>query len=188
MDIKTFVMMGRPGSGKGKQTELLSQELGFKVFSSGKKVREIAAMDTPLGRRIAEISESGKLTPFWFASYLFENALIELPNEEGIIFEGACRTIEEAQLFDDVTELLGRDFRMLYLDVSEEEARTRTIKRKELEGRADDARMETRLAVYQAETAPAVEFFRTKGKLIEINGEQTPEEVFAEIKEKISHL
>ena len=59
MKYKTIVMMGKPGSGKGVQSELLAKETGFKVFSTGARLREMAKQNTSVGRKVKEVIESG---------------------------------------------------------------------------------------------------------------------------------
>jgi len=184
----TLVMIGRPGSGKGVQTKLMVDKTGFKTFSTGDKLRELKKADTPIGRKIADTIDKGNLMPHWFASFLFEEAVIYLPPEQGIVYEGAGRKPEEAQLFDEVMTWLGRPYKALYLDVADEVSMRRLSKRREMEGREDDAEavILDRLNVYKKEVAPAIEVFRKNGALIDINGDQTPEEVHEEIVRKLS--
>ncbi len=190
MKVNTFIFMGRPGSGKGVQSEMLAQKLGLPIFSTGNRVREVAKLDTDLGRKIREVSESGELTPFWFASYLFQEALFKLKDGEGIIFEGVGRKEPEARLFNEIEEWLGNEFRIFHLNVSEESARKRLMLRGEKEGRADDApeRIPVRFQKFQEETQAALNFFRSVGKVIEIDGEPLPDAVFAQVVAEIEKL
>jgi len=185
---KTFAMVGRPGSGKGMQTSLLSKKTGFKTFSTGDKFRELQKADTPLGHKIAEIMDSGNLMPHWFASFLFEEAVMYLPADEGIIYEGVGRKAPEAELFHEVMTWLGRPYKAVYLDVHDGISVDRLMKRKEIENRKDDNEetIKHRLKVYQEEVVPAIEVFKKHGTLLDINGDQTPEEVFAEILKQVS--
>lgn len=182
--------MGRPGSGKGVQSELLNKHLGYKIFSTGSRVREISKADTPLGHKVAEVSNAGLLTPFWFASYLFEEAIFLLKTDEGIIFEGVGRKEEEAKLFTEINDWLGRDFRIIYLDVSENTAVERLKKRREIEHREDDKgdKLETRMESYTKYTIPALDYFKSMGKVIEVDGEPSEEIISENIMQKISTL
>ena len=179
--------MGLPGSGKGAQSALLAKKLGCPVFSTGNRVREIAKEDTILGHKVKEISDSGALTPAWFASFLFEEALFALKEGEQIIFEGVGRREDEARLFAEICQWLGHDFRVLFLDVKEESVIARIHKRRELENRKDDndETIKNRLDNYLAHTLPAVNYFRSIGKVIEINGEPLQPEVFAQVCNKL---
>lgn len=182
--------MGRPGSGKGMQAKMLAEKLGYPVYSTGAKVREISKGATYLGNRIKEIQEKGELTPPWFASYLFEDALLHLSLDDGLIFEGAGRTESEARLFDEVNGWLGRDYRILYLDVKEESILARLSKRHGVEGRVDDdpERVQTRFKEFAVRTMPALGYFRSIGKVIEIDGEPLPDAVFAQVLSEIQKL
>ena len=178
--------MGRPGSGKGAQSKLLAEKVGGRMFSTGDRVREIAKEDSTLGQKVKEVSESGGLTPSWFASFLFEEVLLRLSSDEIIVFEGMGRKEPEARLFAEICEWLGRDFRVIYLDVSEQSIKDRLRKRLEIEGRVDDNNLENRLDNYNAQTIPALNFFRSIGKVIDIDGEPLPDVVAQEVWQKIS--
>ena len=180
-----IIFMGRPGSGKGVQSEMLSKALGLPVFSTGAEVRKTALEDTLLGKRIKEISDIGGLTPFWFASYLFEKALFVLKDDESLIFEGVGRKLGEAQLFAEIASWLGRDFRVIYLEVCEETVGQRLEKRRETSGRPDDQgeKLENRFKHYNEETLPALEYFKSLGKVIEIDGEPDADTVHAHVLE-----
>lgn len=185
---KTLVMVGKPGSGKGTQAKLVAEKTGWKVFSTGDKFRELKKADTPLGRKIKDTIDNGKLMPYWFASFLFEEAVVYLPAEEGIIYEGAGRLPSEAELFHDVMEWLERPYRAVYLDVHGDVSMDRLKKRKLIEGRADDEedKIKVRLAVHEKEVEPAMDVFRGKGTLLHINGDQTIEQVHEEILLKLA--
>ena len=187
----TFFMMGRPGSGKGTQANNLAKQLGATIFSSGVRYRQIAAEDTFIGNKIKSIIDAGELTPSWFAAYLFTESILKLPSlESPIVYEGAGRKPEEAERIDDVLGWLERPYVVIHLDVSEEEIRSRLLKRAELERRKDDSEesLNVRLMAYARDTAHSIEFFRGKKKVLEVNGNQPQDQVFAEIIEKISKL
>jgi adenylate kinase len=185
---KTLVMVGKPGSGKGTQAKLVAEKTGWKVFSTGDKFRELKKADTPLGRKIKETMDGGHLMPYWFASFLFEEAVVYLAPEEGIVYEGAGRLPSEAELFHDVMHWLERPYRAVYLDVPAEVVMERLKKRKLIEGRADDEedKIKVRLSVHEKEVEPAMDVFRAKGTLLHINGDQTIESVHEEILKKLT--
>lgn len=188
--IKTFILMGRPGCGKGKQARLLSEKTGFGIFSTGARFREIAAQENQLGKKVGEIMNSGALMPNWFASFLFQEKIFSLDVNDGVIFEGVGRMEPEAKLFSEISFWLERDFRVLHLNVSEAVVKERISKRLEREGRVDDdpLKLQTRFDEYEKHTVPALNYFRSIGKVIEIDGEPTPDAVFEEIWSKVSSL
>ena len=180
--------MGRPGAGKGVQSEMLAKKIGCTVFSTGARCRSLAKQSTALGKKVAETIHAGNLTPYWLASFLFEEALFALADDEQIIFEGVGRKLPEAKLFAEINTWLGRDFRIINLEASEETVTERLHKRREIEGREDDAgdKLATRFTNFNNETAPALEFFRSIGKVIDIDGEPLPDAVFASVLEKLA--
>ena len=188
--IKTFVLMGLPGSGKGKQAELLNEKTGFPVHSSGNEYRKIAKGSGLVADKVREILNSGGLEPAWFSTFLFQKSLLSLLPDEGIIFEGAGREEPEARLFAEVCEWLGRDFRVLHLKVSEAAVAERLRKRQGIENRQDDnpSVFQNRMNNFYEYTLPAIEYFRSINKVIDIDGEPLSDVVFAELWQKVSAL
>jgi adenylate kinase len=187
--IKTIVFMGRPGSGKETQANLLSEKTGFTVFSTGKKFRELREHQDTLGAHVREAYDTAKLLPVWFAEYLFEDALFNLNAEDGIIFEGTGRAREEAQLFHEVTTWLGRPYVVVNLDLDETEARRRQTERALVQNRTDsntEAKISTRFEEYNAHTAKALEFFREQGVVVDVPAAGTVEAIHRDILTKLN--
>ena len=189
--VSLVLIIGRPGSGKGTQTDLLAKKLGWKTFSSGAIFRELRAKPGPLGDKVRAVYDEGLLHPYWFPAYLFQNVILNTEPSEGLITEGLCRALKEAELFDDVLTWLGRGYIVINLAVSDEEAARRQSHRNKIDERADSntpEKIQVRLNEYKENTEPVIDFFRTKGTLVEINGEQTPEEIAAELYGKLKEL
>jgi adenylate kinase len=176
-------MMGRPGSGKGTQGMLLAKKLGAEIYSSGNRLREMAKGEGFVAGKIRSVVNEGDLLPAWFSSHLFVEALLSLSPKDGIVFEGACRRLEEAEAFDETTTWLERPYRAIFLDISDEEVEKRLAIRRGVAGRADDASdtVEHRLHEYATNTVPALEFLRAKGMVIDIASDGTIEEVHAKV-------
>jgi adenylate kinase len=183
MDIQTFLMMGRPGSGKGTQGKLLADAMGAKLYSSGERFRDLATKDTYLGKKVKMHIERGDLLPHWLASFLYEETLFALEPSEIIVFEGACRKEAEAVRFHEVARWLNRPYKAIFVDVPEEVLRARLLERSKTEGRADDSAdvITNRFVQYNADTAHAIEYFASQGELITINGNRPIEEVHQDI-------
>ncbi len=179
MDAKTFIMIGRPGAGKGTQAKLLAQKLGGQVIDSGARCREIATQDTFFGRKTKAVIDSGDLMPEWFSIYLFEDALIKLEPAQAVVFEGAGRKLLEAQEFDRAANWLERPYQVVYLSAPEEELRKRLLERAGVQGRADDAAaaIEVRMQRFAEHTEPSIEYFRSRGVLVEVSSLPPIEEV-----------
>jgi len=182
-NTKTFLMMGRPGSGKGTQAKMLGLVVGARVYSSGARLREMAASGSYFGNRTKVVMERGDLMPVWVSQYLFEEALIKLEPADAIIFEGSCRILEEAMRFHEAAVWLGRPYIAVYIDAPEDVLRERLLKRAGVEGRADDnaAALQERFDKFTELTSKSLEYFKNEGTLVTINGNQSVDEVHAAV-------
>ncbi len=181
METHTVFFIGKPGCGKGTQAKLLSEKVGWPIFSAGKLFREIAKNATPVGRKMKMENDSGLLAPHWFAMYLYLKSLFSIPDDSGAIFDGFNRKVPEAELVISSLEWLNRPFFIFNIEVSDEEVRRRLAGRKMTEGRTDDSVVDERLKEYYEYTEPAMGVFRASGRLIEVNGEQTPERIAEDV-------
>lgn len=181
-DTRMIFFIGKPGCGKGTQAKLLSEKTGWRTISAGDQFRAIASEDTPLGRKVKSEVDAGLLTPHWLATYLYLKVFFSLPGDASAIFDGFNRKASEAEIVIESLAWLARPFSILDIRVSDEEVRRRLALRKEVEGRADDSAVDMRLKEYREHSEPVIDMFRKAGMLIEINGEQSPEKVAADIR------
>lgn len=190
-NIKTILFMGQTGSGKGVQSKLLSEKTGFEVFSTGGRYRELRVGESDLAKRIREQYDGGLLMPSWFSTFLFQEVTLHRPLNVGIIHESTAKTVFEAQQFDDVMEWLRRPYIMFCLSISQEESMRRQLARAGVESRPEsdsEEKLKVRFAEYEAKTGPAIEFFRKKGKVIDIEGERPVEVVHQDVLDHLSKL
>ncbi len=215
-----FIFLGRAGSGKGTQAELLVKKLGLIYIGSGELLRERAKIQDFTGQKTDTALKRGELATSLIVA-LWINRLEEIKQQQddkfkGIIFDGSPRKIIEAQLLDEALKWYewDKNIKVLLIDISRQEAFNRLTKRRicqqcgqlipfvgrykelencdkcggELEVRADDTpeAINVRLNLYEQEVVPAIEFYKQKGLLVKINGEQSIEDVHQEILEKIS--
>lgn len=175
--------MGAPGSGKGTQAKLLAEKIGGRVYSSGDRLREMAASGSYFGKRAQAVMTAGDLMPVWVSQYLFEEALISLEPADAIVFEGSGRILEEAMRFHEAAQWLGRPYTAIYLDATEEHLKQRLLKRHGIEGRADDAdsALNERFEKFRELTLKSIDYFKKEGTLVVVNGEQTVEAVHSDI-------
>jgi len=187
MDINTYLMVGRPGSGKGTQGKLLADFLDAQLFSTGDTFRAWAKDGSYTGTRLRAAMEAGELLPNWLASFTFERVVFGLEPADKIVFEGACRTGPEAELFNDIANWLPRPYKAVYLRISEEEAWKRLLERAHSSGRADDVDtvIKKRFEEYKAKNEAVIEHFRKVGTLVEIDGEHSVEEVQQSIRKAL---
>ena len=187
-EFKFISLLGKPGSGKGTQAELLEKKFPFEHISTGELLRERVKKRDFIARRLHEIMETGGLVPTPSVFQLWMPRLEHLRKQktfQGLVFDGSPRKLYEAQMLDELLQLYDWDknFKVLHLVISDREALRRLQKR----GRSDDDRKGIlhRLKVFKKEVVPAISYYKKKGEVVEINGEQSVENVHKEILRKL---
>ncbi len=190
---QVYIFMGRSGCGKGTQVEFFMKDLSEKdtkknlYIETGSFFREFIQSDSYTATFSKQVVESGGLPPAAMAVYLWMTYLVNnFTGKENIISDGAPRKLLEAELLDGVFKFYGiKNYKVIYINVSREWAKEKLFGR----GRKDDTEegVESRLAWFDKDVMPAVEFFKNNKdcEFIDINGEQTREEVHAEILQKV---
>ena len=183
---KIIFFLGRPGSGKGTQIDYLEKSTGFKVIRTGELLRKKATEDDFLGKKTKEALSEGALIPTPLVFLIWMPLLVRFREEgvPGVIFDGNPRKLYEAKMLEELFTMFGwSNLTALHLNISPEEARRRMLAR----GRQDDNEKEiaNRLSWFEEEVMPVVENYNQEGKLIDVNGEQSVEQVWEEIKEKL---
>jgi len=182
---RLFLFVGRTASGKEKQSRKLAEKINAPVFMTGERFREIIRSGSPLGEKIKDDYEKGLLMPSWVADYMFQDFVFNLRYDKSAVFEGSGRDKKQAEVVEAVTEWLGREYVAFNLEVSPETVIARSLSRQR-DATDEEEVIKTRLAEYERLTAPAIEHFRSLGKLVDIDGENSPEEVHSEVMKHIS--
>jgi len=179
------ILFGAPGSGKGTQAERVAVTTGTPHVSTGAILRAEVARGSDLGREAQPIMQSGALVPDDLMVRIIESRLAEPDAERGVILDGFPRTVPQAEALD---EMLGRNRRevglILYLEVDPELIKERILRRAAIDGRSDDTAeaLAERMRVYQRDTAPVVEHYRSRGTRVErIDGSPPIDEVTEQI-------
>ncbi|MEJ5978319.1 adenylate kinase [Novosphingobium sp. PS1R-30] len=116
-----IILLGPPGAGKGTQAQRLVESRGMVQLSTGDMLRETRKADTPLGRQVAEVMDSGALVSDEIVSAMIDEKLAGLPAETGVIFDGYPRTAAQAHSLDDILAGRGRKLdSVIELDVNED--------------------------------------------------------------------
>jgi adenylate kinase len=177
-----IVLFGPPGSGKGTQAENLVAKYDLIHLSTGDMLRAEIAAATPLGLEAKTLMDRGELVPDAVVIGMIENKLDSNKKAEGFVFDGFPRTVKQAEALD---ELLARHEApikvVLSLYVTEEELTKRILKRGETSGRADDRNesiVKNRVAEYRNKTEPLAKYYEAQGKLKQIVGEGSIDEIF----------
>jgi len=184
-----LVFFGIQGSGKGTQAKRLAKEFGYDIFEAGGELRRIAASGSELGEKVKSYIDVGELVPHEIIMKVVEEAIRERPMEQKILFDGIPRDSDQANGFDEIMKTIGREFRCVHILLDAEEAVARILKRAEIEGRADDASEETvrkRMGTFLGKTMPVIEGYKEKGKVVEIDGQGTVEEIYERVKKSVN--
>lgn len=175
-----LILFGPPAAGKGTQAKKLVSERGYIQLSTGDMLRAARTSGTELGKKVAHIMDSGALVSDDIVIALIEEQLDRTPNAPGFIFDGFPRTIPQAEALDASLAKRGRKVdAVIRLKVDETALLNRVAKRFEAEGRADDnpEAFKKRLTAYNAQTAPLLPKYKGEGKLMEIDGMASVDQV-----------
>jgi adenylate kinase len=186
---RRILLLGAPGVGKGTQAVRLVRKLGIPQISTGDMLRAAVAEKSPIGLEAQAYMERGDLVPDEVVIGVAEERLRRADTEQGFILDGFPRTTAQARALDEILERLGRKLeRCLVLDVDEAELLERLRKRAQLEGRKDDnvETVRARMVVFKEQTAPLIDYYRSQGILVELNGLGTVEEVAQRIDEALA--
>jgi adenylate kinase len=179
-----IVFIGPPGSGKGTQSRRLVERLQIPHFSTGELLRAAKQQDSPVGQLAAKYMDEGKLVPDPIVLGLVGEELAKPDYVRGCLFDGFPRTVQQAEALDAALQQRGTPLDLVIeLRVNEEEITRRTLERAKQEGRADDnpATIRQRMEVYWRQTAPLLDYYRGKGRLLTVDAMGTPDEVFARV-------
>ena len=185
------VIFGAPGSGKGTQSELIISKYGFFHISTGDILRQEIKKQTELGLTAEEYIKTGQLVPDELIIKILSDVLDANTDVKGFIFDGFPRTIAQGEALDNLLREKNTSIiAVLNLDVDEKELLNRLVKRGEGSGRPDDNPevIQNRLEVYRNQTEPLKEYYKKKGKLFQIKGNNVIEDVFEQIAEVLDRL
>lgn len=184
-DMFNLILFGPPGSGKGTQSEKLIAQYGFKHLSTGDLLRAEIANKTPLGLEAKSLMDKGQLVPDEVVIGMISSALEANPGVPGFLFDGFPRTTAQAAALDKLLSLKGSSIGVvLFLQVPDEELIGRMVNRAKTSGRADDADpavLQKRLDVYKRDTLPVSGHYGALGKVVEIEGVGTVDDIFGKL-------
>lgn len=209
------VLMGAPGAGKGTQAELITRTFGLPHISSGDLFRDQIQRGTPLGREAQEYIRRGQLVPDDITTRMVLQRLEEPDTARGALLDGFPRTLAQAVALDQALARRGVGlYRVVNIRVPEDELLRRLAGRltcpvckatyhpqehpprregicdrcgSELIMREDDRPDTTRrrLAEYFAKTVPVLEYYRARGVLVEVDGNQPIARVSSELLDRL---
>lgn len=191
MDLQTLIFIGRSGAGKGMQSGILQKflsentpEVPILYIETGEHFRRHIKDSGHTWDLARAVNEAGGRQPDFLAVWVWSHLFIEkMRGGEHIVFDGTPRSLGEAKMLSTALPFYERhNPTVVFLNVSRPWAEERLRGR----GRVDDLNPEVvakRLAWYEDDVLPAVDYYRKNPayNFLEINGEQTPEEVFNDI-------
>jgi adenylate kinase len=202
-----IILLGAPGAGKGTQAVMLSEKLKITQVASGDLFRQALQKETELGKKAKVYMEKGQLVPDEITIQMVLERLSSPDLKNGAILDGFPRNIKQAEALDKAMAASKKKIdKVVYIKVSEKELLKRLSGRwicrncqapyhevdsppkakgkcdrcgGELYQRADDntETVKKRLKVYFAETMPLIDYYKKVGKLLEIEGEGSTDEV-----------
>ncbi len=199
-----IILLGAPGAGKGTQASKIKQKYGVLHISTGDIFRANIKGGTEIGKLAKSYMDAGKLVPDEVTCAIVKDRLTWDDTKDGYMLDGFPRNLFQAQELDKFAKI---DL-CLNIEVDESLLMDRICGRrvcvcgesyhisalngattcakcgKELYQRADDnpETVKTRLDTYNAQTAPLIDYYKSKGKLVTvIGGTGSPDEVFAQI-------
>jgi len=204
--VKLVILLGAPGAGKGTQAERIAAKYNLKHLSTGDLLRAEIENSTELGKSAQAYMNVGKLVPDDVILKMVET-YFSRHADCGILLDGFPRTIAQAEGLARFT--VGRNILTLSIDVEADAVIERLSSRRsckvckkiynlalptyppdercecggELYQRDDDKpeTIRNRLAVYDAQTMPLIEFYRNQGFLHRIPGSGSPDDVWTKV-------
>ena len=213
---KIIVLMGAPGAGKGTQARLLQERLHLPQISTGDIFRALKTAHTPLANEVREIMERGQLVPDDLTIQLVKERTSQDDAQNGYILDGFPRTPAQAASLEKLAVEQGNSIIAILIDVSRDFLEKRMTGRRncpvcgeiyniyfkpprvdnvcdfhpeaQLVQRADDnvETVQTRLATYEAQTRPLIDYYQAAGLLRSVDGTRDPEAIYEDIRVNLS--
>ncbi|HEY3328661.1 MAG TPA: nucleoside monophosphate kinase [Capsulimonadaceae bacterium] len=186
MKFQAILLFGAPGSGKGTQGSIIGRIPGFVHIACGEIFRSLR-VGSPLGRTFLDYSSRGELVPDDFTIELWYDYIEGMVKSkhldrqsDTVVLDGIPRNVAQARLMEEYIKVK----RVYCLECANREVMIGRLKRRALhENRLDDANdavIKNRLDVYEAETAPVLDYY-SNDIVRRIDTGRTPVEVLADI-------
>ncbi len=187
------LLLGPQGSGKGTQAKRIASTYGIPHIATGDMIREMKELETDLGRELKVVYDRGDLVSDELMIRLIRDRLGRGDTLPGFVLDGFPRTMPQAAALDEVLGNVSRslDVVLEFQIPDRQQLLERMLKRAQEEGRSDDTpeAIERRLALYDRETAPLVEYYRSAhGNVCGIHADRGIDEVFREIEQTLDHV
>ncbi|MBO4660480.1 MAG: adenylate kinase [Prevotella sp.] len=190
--MKNIVIFGAPGAGKGTQSDKIIEKYGLNHISTGDVLRKEIKDGTELGKTAKSYIDQGQLIPDALMIDILASVYDSFGKDHvGVIFDGFPRTTPQAEALKAMLAERGHKVAaMIELFVPEDELMKRLLLRGQQSGRSDDNEetIKKRLAVYQNQTAPLIEWYDKEGIHHHVEGLGTIDEIFGRIAKIIDQI
>ena len=197
--MKNVIFIAPPAAGKGTQSDLLKDNLGYVHISTGDLLRELDK-ESPLGKEVNALIEAGKFVSDEIVLELLKQKLLTLTEDDHFILDGYPRNLNQAEALDGLLKEINKSLDcVIELDVPYDTCLKRAIgreicpnchkayntffKKPKTEGvcdscgstlvhRSDDTEetFKTRFDTYVENTQPLIDYYEKQGKLVKVDG------------------
>ena len=212
---KIIVLMGAPGAGKGTQARLLQERLHLPQISTGDMFRALKEEKTQLADEVSAIMQAGTLVPDDVTIRVVRERTSRDDCKGGYILDGFPRTPAQALMLDKLAVEQGKTIQAINIEIARDLLKQRMTGRRscpvcgeiyniyfkppkvdnvcdrhpesQLIHRADDnsETVTARLATYEEQTRPLLEYYRSKNLLSTVDGTRGPEEIYRDIENMV---
>jgi adenylate kinase len=168
-----LLLIGPPGAGKGTQAALLASRYRIPAISTGDIFRANVAAQTELGVQAQSFMNAGEYVPDSLTNALVRDRLGQPDVANGFLLDGYPRTIDQTRELDEMLASRGANLdAVVQLTADTEELVRRLAGRAAEQGRSDDTEevIKRRLEVFEAQTAPLIDVYASRGIVLKIDG------------------
>lgn len=185
--MKSIILVGPQGSGKGTQARILADLFGYTIFETGGILRAMAKEDSELGRKVNDITSRGDLVPNEIVMEIVADFIDKSGDNKKIIFDGIPRSETQRETLELLLVEKNIDWQAVEIKLPIELSKERLVKRAAIEGRVDDTPIviERRLKNFFEYTAPLINHWRENEQLVSVDGNQAVEDVSAQVIEAL---
>jgi len=186
--VSRFLLIGPPGAGKGTQAARLAEAYGIPAISTGDIFRFNVKNETELGKLAKSFMDRGEYVPDSVTNDLVRDRLNHSDAAAGFLLDGYPRTADQVAELDSILEGFGKKLdAVVQLTADTDEIVRRLLNRAIEQGRSDDTEevIRRRLEVYEAETAPLISVYASRGLVVMVDGLGAIDEVTGRIVEAL---